>query len=237
MIDVARTGPRVAVQIDRADLPDFQRAARLLLAHPLVSPTSPKPDSLLLVRRLGSAAAGRVGRVLQLTGSTSARTAPASSARRPPCCPTGARRRAPAARWAGWRARSCASRSLPSSRLASRPPHPRSPTRSSGSAPATTPADRSHQPRPASGRSSTGRSRLEDRGCLSLRRHRRRWPIDADGGGDALYDVDRDIAVPASGRLAERPARRPGPRRLLVEVRGSSTTPSARGCASASPAA
>ena len=58
------TAPRAAVQIDAGDLEDFQRAARLLLAHPLVTSRWPEPDALALVRRWEAPLAHELGRVL-----------------------------------------------------------------------------------------------------------------------------------------------------------------------------
>jgi uncharacterized protein (TIGR02678 family) len=43
--------PRVAVQVPPHQLPEVQRAARLLLAHPLVTAGHPSTDALALVRR------------------------------------------------------------------------------------------------------------------------------------------------------------------------------------------
>ena len=45
------TGPRAAVQIEQGELDDFQRSARLLLAHPLVTITWPRVGALAAVRR------------------------------------------------------------------------------------------------------------------------------------------------------------------------------------------
>lgn len=47
----ATAGPRAAVQIDPGELEDFQRTARLLLGHPLVTPTWPNAKALTAVRR------------------------------------------------------------------------------------------------------------------------------------------------------------------------------------------
>ena len=49
--DGTTAGPRAAVQIDAGELEDFQRTARLLLGHPLVTPTWPNPRALTTVRR------------------------------------------------------------------------------------------------------------------------------------------------------------------------------------------
>lgn len=49
--DGSAVGPRAAVQIDAGELEDFQRTARLLLGHPLVTPTWPNPKALTAVRR------------------------------------------------------------------------------------------------------------------------------------------------------------------------------------------
>ena len=49
--DGATSGPRAAVQIDPGELEDFQRTARLLLGHPLVTPTWPSPKAFTAVRR------------------------------------------------------------------------------------------------------------------------------------------------------------------------------------------
>lgn len=70
------TGPRVAVQIDRAELPEFQRAARILLAHPLVTVRWPGEGALSLVRRWEVPLRAEFGRVLGYrldVGRTSAR--------------------------------------------------------------------------------------------------------------------------------------------------------------------
>ncbi|MCB1027944.1 MAG: TIGR02678 family protein [Microthrixaceae bacterium] len=45
------SGPRAAVQIDPGELDDFQRTARLLLGHPLVTTTWPTSRALTAVRR------------------------------------------------------------------------------------------------------------------------------------------------------------------------------------------
>lgn len=58
------TAPRAAVQIDAGDLEEFQRAARLLLAHPLVTSRWPEPGALALVRRWEVPLAHELGRVL-----------------------------------------------------------------------------------------------------------------------------------------------------------------------------
>ncbi len=60
----AGSGPRSAVQIDRAELEDFQRAARLLLAHPLVTEAWPRPGALATVRRWEVPLRAELGRVL-----------------------------------------------------------------------------------------------------------------------------------------------------------------------------
>lgn len=60
----AGSGPRAAVQIDRAELEDFQRAARLLLAHPLVTGSWPRPGALATVRRWEVPLTAEFGRVL-----------------------------------------------------------------------------------------------------------------------------------------------------------------------------
>lgn len=46
-----RAGPRVAVQLEPDEREQFQRAARLLLANPLVTESWPRPGALGLVRR------------------------------------------------------------------------------------------------------------------------------------------------------------------------------------------
>jgi len=43
--------PRTAAQLDAAELEEFQRAARLLLAHPLITSRWPRPGALTAVRR------------------------------------------------------------------------------------------------------------------------------------------------------------------------------------------
>lgn len=58
------TAPRAAVQIDEGDLEDFQRAARILLAHPLVTRRWPDPGALGLVRRWETPLAHELSRVL-----------------------------------------------------------------------------------------------------------------------------------------------------------------------------
>lgn len=58
------TAPRAAVQIDQGDLEDFQRAARLLLAHPLITRRWPDPGALSLVRRWEVPLAHEMNRVL-----------------------------------------------------------------------------------------------------------------------------------------------------------------------------
>lgn len=55
--------PRVAVQVDRAELEDLQRAARILLAHPLVTETWPTPDALAQVRRWSTTLTNEMSRV------------------------------------------------------------------------------------------------------------------------------------------------------------------------------
>ncbi|MEZ5382431.1 MAG: TIGR02678 family protein [Microthrixaceae bacterium] len=47
----ATSGPRAAVQIDPGELEDFQRTARLMLGHPLVTTVWPNPQALVAVRR------------------------------------------------------------------------------------------------------------------------------------------------------------------------------------------
>ena len=49
--EASTAGPRAAVQIDAGELDDFQRTARLLLGHLLVTPTWPNPKALTAVRR------------------------------------------------------------------------------------------------------------------------------------------------------------------------------------------
>jgi uncharacterized protein (TIGR02678 family) len=57
-------GPRAAVQIERDELELFQRTARLLLAHPLVTESWPRPGALALVRRWEPVLRNEFGRVL-----------------------------------------------------------------------------------------------------------------------------------------------------------------------------
>jgi uncharacterized protein (TIGR02678 family) len=58
------TTARVAVQLDPAELDEFQRAARLLLAHPLVTPSWPRAGALALVRRWEQVLRAEMGRIL-----------------------------------------------------------------------------------------------------------------------------------------------------------------------------
>lgn len=60
----AGSGARAAVQIDRAELEDFQQAARLLLAHPLITGSWPRPGALAAVRRWELPLKAEFGRVL-----------------------------------------------------------------------------------------------------------------------------------------------------------------------------
>jgi uncharacterized protein (TIGR02678 family) len=55
---------RFAAQLDRSELEDFQRAARLLLAHPLVTSAHPRPDAMAAVRRFEDALRVEFSRVL-----------------------------------------------------------------------------------------------------------------------------------------------------------------------------
>lgn len=59
-----RSVPRAAVQIDPGELEDFQRAARLLLAQPLVTNRWPSAGALALVRRWELALGNEFARVL-----------------------------------------------------------------------------------------------------------------------------------------------------------------------------
>lgn len=222
MIDVARTGPRVAVQIDRADLPDFQRAARLLLAHPLVSPTWPKPDSLLLVRRWEVPLRAEFGRVLGYRldiGPNCARLFRKAATLSPD---RGAQTRTgrPMGRLAcsflclALAALESLGEQTTASALADEVQRLRA-------GDDTLPIDlTSHDQRRAF---VDAVKWLEERGVLRLCDGTvDRWLIDADGGGDALYDVDRDIA---SRLLVASPSvlrEVQGPGDFLVEVPASS---------------
>lgn len=64
MVAGPATVPRAAVQIDPGDLEDFQRAARLLLAHPIVTRSWPDESALALVRRWEVPLAHELNRVL-----------------------------------------------------------------------------------------------------------------------------------------------------------------------------
>lgn len=57
--------PRTAAQLDPSELEEFQRAARLLLAHPLVTERWPRPGALTTVRRWGPALRAEFERVLR----------------------------------------------------------------------------------------------------------------------------------------------------------------------------
>lgn len=59
-----RPGPRAAVQIDRSEIEGFQAAARLLLAHPLVTETWPRAGALATIRRWEVPLRNEMGRVL-----------------------------------------------------------------------------------------------------------------------------------------------------------------------------
>lgn len=86
---------RVAVQLDPAELDDFQRAARLLLAHPLVTATHPRPGALALVRRWEQVLRTEFSRVLHYhldvapTCARLVRRSATISAHRPALMPTG----------------------------------------------------------------------------------------------------------------------------------------------------
>lgn len=222
MIDVTRTGPRVAVQIDRADLPDFQRAARLLLAHPLVTPAWPKPDSLALVRRWEAPLRAEFGRVLGYRldiGPSCARLFRKAAALSPH---RGAQTRTgrPMGRLAcsflclALAALESLGEQTTASALADEVQRLRA-------GDDTLPIDlSSHDQRRAF---VDAVKWLEDRGVLQLRDGTvERWLTDADGGGDALYDVDRDIAsrLLVASPSVLRDVREPSD--FLVEVRGSS---------------
>lgn len=222
MIGTARTGPRVAVQIDRADLPDFQRAARLLLAHPLVTPRWPRPDALALVRRWEVPLRAEFGRVLGYrldVGPTCARLYRKAAV---PSPHRGARTRTqrPMGRLA------CSFLCLALAALESLGDQ----TTASALADEiqrlragddTLPIDlTSHDQRRAF---VDAVKWLEDRGVLGLCDGTvDRWLTDADTGGDALYDVERDtasrllVASPSVLRDVTEPAD------FLVDVRGSS---------------
>lgn len=90
-----RSGPRAAVQIDRSELEGFQAAARLLLAHPLVTETWPRAGALAAIRRWEVPLRNEFGRVLGFRldiGRSCARLyrkAAATSAHRGPVTRTG----------------------------------------------------------------------------------------------------------------------------------------------------
>ena len=222
MTELRYAGPRVAVQIDRADLPDFQRASRLLLAHPLVTPAWPRPDALALVRRWEVPLRAEFGRVLGFRLDVAPgcarlyRKAATTSVHR------GARTRTdrPMGRLA------CSFLCLTLAALESLGEQ----TTASGLAEEvqrlragddTLPIDlTSHDQRRAF---ADAVKWLEDRGVLRLCDGTvERWLTDADGGGDALYDLERDtasrlmVAAPSVLRDVAEPAD------FLVDVRGSS---------------
>jgi hypothetical protein len=191
------------------ELADYQRAARTLLVHPLVTATHPNGAALALVRRFArplaadlAAVAGyrlsstptcarlvrRIDR-LDDTSTSAAATASRSTGAATPTCAWCSRRSAgPAPRWR--------SPSWPT-RCVDAPP------RSTGS---------------ASTRTSTGtgsRSSTSSATCSTSARCTR-WRVGVDwvrdpDAGEALYDVDRDVlhlVRAAPGRAARRSAAR-----------------------------
>lgn len=222
MIDATRTGPRVAVQIDRADIADFQRAARLLLADPLVTATWPRPGALALVRRWEVPLRAELGRVLGFRLDVG------------PSCARLFRKAATTSRHRGGRTRTgrpmgrltcsflcltlAALEGLGEQTTASALADEVQRLRSGDD---TLPIDlTSHDQRRAF---VDAVKWLEDRGVLRLCDGTvDRWLSDADAGGDALYDVDRDtasrllVASPSVLRDVQAPSD------FLGDVRGSS---------------
>ncbi len=222
MTDLRHAGPRVAVQIDRADLPDFQRASRLLLAHPLVTPAWPRPDALALVRRWEVPLRSEFGRVLGFRLDV----APGSARLYRKAATTSAHRGARTRTDRAMGRLACTFLCLTLAALESLGEQ----TTASGLAEEvqrlragddTLPIDlTSHDQRRAF---ADAVKWLEDRGVLRLCDGTvERWLADADGGGDALYDVERDtasrllVAAPSVLRDVAEPAD------FLVDVRGSS---------------
>ncbi|MBK7321916.1 MAG: TIGR02678 family protein [Candidatus Microthrix sp.] len=230
--DGTTAGPRAAVQIDAGELEDFQRTARLLLGHPLVTPTWPNPRALTTVRRWEVPLRNEFSRVLGFrldVGRSSARLyrrAATTSVHRGPFTRT--------LRPLGHVACSflclvlAALEELGDQTTASRLADAVLRLRSGDDA---LPVDLTvYTQRRAFVDAVTW---LEDRGVLGLRDGGADQWLDHDAEGDALYDVDRDcvsrllVSPPSvlrggwggrrlSGGNPLRPARRIGPRRCAT---------------------
>ncbi len=185
------SGPRAAVQIDQAELEDFQRCARMLLAHPLVTEQWPRPGALAQLRRWEAPLANEFSRVLGYRlefGRSCARLyrrAVAVSNDRGPITRTGR----PLGRWAcsllclSIAAIEAAGEQTTLSSLAED-------ILRSSAGDETLPIDlTSYDQRRAL---VDAVSWLTDRGVVSLRDGATDQWLRGDGEGDALYDIDRD---------------------------------------------